>query len=65
MDFTNIFKKYKGLWVALSPDETRVLGKGKNAKKAFEEAKKKSAQIPYMFKVPTKLIPYVSSSHEI
>ena len=65
MDLTKIYKKYKGLWVALSSDEKKVLGKGKTVKAAVKEAQQKGVQTPYLFKVPTKIIPYVSSGYEI
>lgn len=41
-DWTNIYKKYKGLWVALAEDEETVLGAGKTAREALELAKKKT-----------------------
>jgi len=59
MDFTRIFQQYKGLWVALSADEKRVLGKGKTLAEAIKQAKRKGANIPYLFKVPSEIIPYV------
>lgn len=61
MDFTQIYKKYKGLWVALSPNEEKVIGKGRTVKTAVSQAKKRGIATPYLFKVPNKLIPYVSS----
>lgn len=58
-DFSKIYKKYKGLWVALSKDEKRVIASGKDAKLVFEEAKKKGSKTPLLFKVPEELIAYV------
>jgi len=60
MDFTKLYQKYKGLWVALSSNEKEVLGKGKTIKTAIEEARKKGVETPYLFKVPTKIVSYVS-----
>lgn len=65
MDFTKIYQKYKGLWVALSKDEKMVLGKGRTVKAAVEQAQKKGVGSPYLFKVPTKIIPYVGSGYEV
>lgn len=65
MDFTKIYQQYKGLWVALSSDEEKVLGKGKTVKAAVRQAQKKGAKTPYLFKVPTKILPYVSSGYEV
>ena len=43
VDWTKIYNKYKGLWVALADDEITVLGHGKSAKEALIDAKKKWA----------------------
>jgi len=61
MDFTRIYKKYKGLWVALADDEQTVMGKGKTVKDAVKEAKEQGENDPILFKVPTKIIPYIGS----
>lgn len=65
MDFTRIYQQYKGLWVALSSDEKKVLGRGKTVKAAVRQAQQNGVRTPYLFKVPTKIIPYVSSGHEV
>ena len=65
MDFTRIYQKYKGLWIALSFDEKKVLGRGKTLKAAIKEAKRKGVETPYLFKVPTKIVSYVSSGYEV
>jgi len=65
MDFTKIYQQYKGLWVALSADEKKVIAKGKDVKLVVEKSRKKGIEIPYLFKVPTKMIPYVSSGYEV
>ncbi len=62
MDFTNLYQKHRGLWVALSPDEKKVLGKGKTIKTAVKQAQRKGVTTPYLFKVPTKIVSYVSAS---
>lgn len=59
IDWTKIYKKYKGLWVALKDDEKTVIGSGKTVKKAQEEAQKRGYKKPIFFRVPTKIIPYV------
>lgn len=41
IDWTKIYKKYKGLWVALDEKERKVVASDKEAKKAFEKAQKK------------------------
>lgn len=61
IDWTENFKKYKGLWVAMKNDEKTVVASGKTAKLAWEKAKKIGYQKPILFRVPTKIIPYVGS----
>ncbi len=60
-DWTKIYKKYKGLWVALADDEETVLGAGKTVKEALEQARKKSNQTPFLTRMPEKLVPYVGA----
>jgi len=61
-DWTKIYKKYKGLWVALAADEETVLAAGKTLKQALEEARQKGYQHPIMTRMPEKLVAYVGSS---
>jgi hypothetical protein len=61
IDWTKIYKKYKGLWVALADDEITVLGSGHTLQEALSNAKKKGDQMPYVMRVPEKLITYVGS----
>lgn len=42
--------KYKGRYVAIVED--KVVASGENAKKVWEEAKKKSGKIPTLVKIP-------------
>ena len=51
VDFVYICKKLKGKWVALS-NKGEVIASGIDAKKVFDEAKKKGYKIPILFKVP-------------
>ena len=59
IDWTKIYHKYKGLWVALAEDEVTVLGAGKTVQEAIAEAKKKSDKTPYLTLVPEKMVSYV------
>jgi hypothetical protein len=66
IDWTDICKKYKGLWVALKDDEKTVVSSGKTAKEAWEKAQKKGFRKPILTRMPEKLIPYVGFGiHEI
>lgn len=60
--WTKIYKKYKGLWVALEKDEVTVIASGKTAKEALEKSQKKGKERPILFRVPTRIIPYVGSA---
>ncbi|KKQ90162.1 MAG: hypothetical protein UT12_C0001G0030 [Candidatus Curtissbacteria bacterium GW2011_GWC2_38_9] len=59
IDWTKIFKKYKGMWVALKDDEKTVVASGKTAKEAWEKAQKKGFRKPILTRMPAKIIPYV------
>lgn len=59
IDWTNIYKQYKGLWVALQDDEQTVVGSGKTAKEAFELAQKNGYTKPILTHLPEKLVTYV------
>ena len=59
IDWTTIYKKYKGLWVALLDDEITVVGSGISLSKALDEAKKRGADNPIVMKVPTEILPYI------
>lgn len=59
IDWSGIYKKYKGLWVALAKDEKTVLATGKTAKEAWDHALKKGFKKPILTRMPANLIPYV------
>jgi len=59
IDWTKIYQKYKGLWVALDKDEKTIIAFDRVAKEAFRKAQKKGIKIPILFKVPTEIVSYV------
>ncbi len=59
INWTPIFEKYAGKWVALKGDEETVVASGENAKTVFEKAKKSGVKIPILLKVPTESLPYI------
>jgi len=59
IDFTKIFKKYPGEWVALASDEKTVLASSKKAKKALRDAQRAGISKPILFKVPKTSLAYV------
>ena len=61
IDWTNIYKKYKGLWVALKNDEKTVVASGKTVKDVMVKSQRKGYEKPILFRVPTKIIPYIGA----
>lgn len=59
VNWTHIYKKYKGLWVGLADDEVTVVASGKTVKEVMDKSKSKGFRLPILFKVPTKIIPFV------
>jgi len=55
IDWTKIYKKYKGLWVALDGKEKKVIASDKEAKKTFEKAQKKELRFRFYSKSQLKL----------
>lgn len=58
-DWTKLYKKYKGMWVALLPDETTVVGSGKTLKEALSKAQKGGHMTPILNRMPETLDAYV------
>lgn len=52
IDWTKIYQKYKGKWVALKSDEKTVAGVGKTAKVALEKAKIIGEHSPILHRIP-------------
>ncbi len=59
IDWTKIYQKYKGLWVGLKDDEQTVIASGKTVKEVMSKSQKKGYKEPILFRVPTKIIPYI------
>lgn len=58
-DWSKLYKKYKGLWVALAEDEETVLGFGATVQEAVKNAHKTSPKTPFLTRVPENLNAYV------
>ncbi|MBI3255546.1 MAG: hypothetical protein HYZ63_01095 [Candidatus Andersenbacteria bacterium] len=56
IDWTPIFKKYKGKWVALEDDEVTVISSGLTLKSTLGKAHKRGYKNPILFRVPTKIV---------
>ena len=59
IDWTKICKKYKGLWVGLKSDKKTVVASGRTVMEVMEKSQKKGYKYPILFRVPTKILPYV------
>ena len=55
-DLTEVYKKYKGLWVALDEKLGKVISSDKSAKTAYTKAVQNGHKKPTLFKVPQKNI---------
>jgi len=60
-DWTHLYPRYAGLWVAFSKDKERVVSSAKNLEVAIKKAKEDGLKNPLMFKVPQQMLPYVGS----
>ncbi len=58
MDLTQVYEKYKGLWVAFT-DAYKVISADKSAQKAHAEALSKGYKQPILFKVPKRDIAHI------
>ena len=57
LNLGEILKDYESKWVALSDDNTRVLGAGKSAKEALKDAELKGfSDVTLMYVQPSDLL---------
>jgi len=61
LDWSQLYKKYRGKWIALLDDERTVVGSGKTLKEALLKAKNKGHNSPIMSRMPQNLDAYVGS----
>lgn len=59
IDWTHIYKQYKGLWVALKDDEVTVISSGKSLDETSKKAEKKGFKNPIFYFVPEKMTYFV------
>jgi hypothetical protein len=59
INWTNLFKDYKGQWVALKDDEKTVVAHGKNAAQVMAQAREDGYDKPILFKVPLSTATYI------
>jgi len=63
IDWTSLFKTYKGMWVALEGDEKTVIVSGKDPKAVKSKANERGFDKPILLKIPTKITPYIGSQY--
>ena len=54
IDWTLLFKKYKGKWVGLKSDQKTVVAYGQTVEEVMDKSIKKGTKKPILFKVPQK-----------
>jgi len=59
VDFTPLVTQYPGQWVGLLDDEQTVIASGTTVREVVEQATRKGHPKPTLFRVPTKILPYV------
>ena len=59
-NWSGIYKKYKGLWIALkSPDDLKVISFGKTLKETLKKAENKGFSSPLVTQIPKEILPIV------
>ena len=58
-DWSNIYEKYKGLWVGLADDEETVIASGQTIKSVIDASKTKGNPDPILFRVPDEIVDFV------
>jgi hypothetical protein len=59
IDLTDIYRKYKGLWVALKADRVTVVASGESVHEARKKARDQGVDDPIFFKVPSQIVPQI------
>lgn len=54
-DLTNVYKKYKGKWVAMDNNFAKVVLSGNSSSSVYRRAQKKGYKTPNLFRVPSNL----------
>ncbi|MBI4426720.1 MAG: hypothetical protein HY567_04025 [Candidatus Kerfeldbacteria bacterium] len=59
IDWTNVVKKYRGLWIGFKEDEKTVIASGKTVQEVLSISRAKGYPKPILFRVPTRVLPYI------
>ncbi len=60
-NWTSLFEKYKGQWVALKDDETTVISSGSKLPEVLRKALDKGFDKPVIAIIPEKDVTYIGS----
>jgi hypothetical protein len=56
IDWSGLFKKYRGKWLALKGEKT-VIAVGDSAQEVYDAAQKLGYKIPHITRMPDELVP--------
>lgn len=59
IDWTKIYKKYNGQWIALKNDEKTIIASGKKVEEVMKKSKEKGFDLPILFRVPIESSAYI------
>jgi hypothetical protein len=62
IDWTEIYKNYKGRWVALEDDEQTVVGNGESAREALDAARENGYEQPIVTRMPAVFSTFIGAS---
>lgn len=65
INWTKIYKEYKGKWIALKADEKTVIASGLRAAAVYKRAMNSGYKNPILSYVPVKLVSRIGYVHEI
>ena len=66
IDMVNIYRKYKGEWVAVDNLKRRkVVAHGKTLRGILDESKEKGIETPIVMQIPKEVLPIVGSPQVI
>lgn len=65
IDWTKIYKKNRGEWVAVLDDEKTVVASGNSMERVIEEAKQKGHENPLVMRVPEEVVSFVGWNSNI
>lgn len=62
INWTKIYKSYKGKWVALKSDEKTVIASGTRASIVHKKATEKGYKNPILSYIPVRLVPRIGAT---